>query len=90
MLKKPVVSQHVNQNKIETHFFFAYSFCGSLGLTTNLSLSTFFRIDSFVGKFIKVISASGFTTNFFIVYPMEATNKGFTTNLHLQSALHTA
>jgi hypothetical protein len=42
-------------NKIEIHFFFAYSFCGSLGLTTNLSLSTFFRIDSFVGKFIKVI-----------------------------------
>jgi hypothetical protein len=47
-IRKKVVSQHVRQNKIEKHFFFAYSFCGSLGLTTNLSLSTFFRIDSFV------------------------------------------
>ena len=30
----------------------------------------------------KAGSASGLKTNFFIVYPMEAANKGFTTNVH--------
>ena len=31
----------------------------------------------------KVGSASGFKINFFILYPMEAANKGFTTNCSL-------
>jgi hypothetical protein len=46
-------------------------------LESDDKLFSFFRTDSFVSKLkTKIGSASGFTTNFFFLFPMEATNKG--------------